>query len=138
MLALVAAGCSIDTRVAPLQRPVSFACVRENPAVWSKQFLPELREQLARHGMQTEVFSGGVPSNCAVVVAYTAEWNWDLAVYLEYADITVTDVGGSFPREIGRVTYDARDGSARLDKFGSGSEKLAAIVDRLFGVAPSK
>jgi hypothetical protein len=54
-------------------------------------------------------------------------WYWDLAVYLKYADVRVYEGD----RLIGRATYDARNASARMDKFGPTASKLASVVSEL-------
>jgi len=129
---LLAAGCSITTHVDPVPAgPIPSLCITENPAVWSKQFLPALRMQLARHGITTTVHASA-PETCDHRLEYTAEWDWDLAMYLEYADIRIYR-GDAL---VGRATYDARDGSARLDKFGRTETKLASLVDALLGPEP--
>lgn len=137
VFALWLGGCSIVTVVEPLRQPISSACIRDNPAVWSKQFQPELQQQFARHGVQTQVFDAERPATCVLVVEYTAEWTWDFAVYLEYADIRIDDVRGAFPKTLGRVTYDAREADLRFDKFGPGSRKLEDLIDRLFASLPA-
>ena len=137
LLALWLGGCSIVTVVEPLRQPISSACIHDNPDVWSKQFLPELQQQFARHGVQTQVFAGERPAGCVLVVEYTAEWTWDLAVYLEYADIRIDDLSGTFPKTLGRVTYNAREAGLRFDKFGRGSAKLDDLIDRLFASLPA-
>jgi hypothetical protein len=122
---LLAAGCSITTRVDPVPEGViPSLCVRENEALWSKQFLPTLREQLGRHGIETTVYQGDRPPGCRYHLEYEAQWKWDLAVYLAYADVRLYDDGVL----VGRGTYDAR-GSGRLDKFGRGDERLARLLD---------
>ena len=128
IVAALAIGCSITTRVDPLPSvSMPSVCIHENEAVWSKQFLPMLRDQLGRHGISTTVFGEDRPADCRWHLEYEAQWKWDLAVYLRYADIRVFD-GDAL---VGRATYDARDGSGRLDKFGHTDEKLAPLLDAL-------
>lgn len=126
--ALFGAGCTIERRILPVP-PASIAslCIAENHKVWSAEFLPTLRRQLARHGIESTVYDGPVPAECPRHLEYTAHWMWDVAVYLQYADISIYE-GDTL---IGRATYDATHGSARLDKFGSGEERLAGLVDDL-------
>jgi hypothetical protein len=133
LAALVVTGCSITTHVDPLPAgPLPSVCVAENGAVWSKQFLPALRDQLARHGVQTTVYAGATPATCDHRLEYDAEWKWDVAMYLRYADIRIY-AGDTL---VGRATYDARHAFARFDKFGHTDEKLAKLIDALFS-APS-
>ena len=125
---VLAAGCTIKTRVEAVpERVIPSLCVQENGAVWSKDFLPTLREQLGRHGIETTVYQGERPRGCRYHLEYEARWKWDMAVYLAYADLRLYDAGVL----IGRGTYDARGGSGRLDKFGRGDEKLARLLDEM-------
>jgi hypothetical protein len=129
LAAVLGAGCSIKRQVVPVPASsIPSFCIARNDAVWSKQFLPTLREQLGRHGIATTVYDGAVtPDECARHLEYEARWSWDLAVYLMYTQIRVYD-GATL---VGTATYDAQDGDARLDKFGSGEERLAGLVDDL-------
>jgi hypothetical protein len=128
LLAVLGAGCSITTHVDPVPASsMPSLCVHENDAVWSKQFLPMLRDRLARQGIATTVYKDAMPADCRHRLEYEAQWKWDMAVYLRYADIRVFDGDA----QVGRVTYDARDGSGRLDKFGHTDEKLAPLLDAL-------
>jgi hypothetical protein len=125
---VLAAGCTITTHVEPVpERVIPSVCVQENGAVWSKEFLPTLREQLGRHGIETTVFQGERPPGCRYHLEYEAQWKWDMAVYLAFTDIRLYEDGVL----IGRGTYDARGGSGRLDKFGRGDEKLARLLDEV-------
>jgi hypothetical protein len=57
---LSVAGCSITTHVDPVPpSTIPSLCIADNPKVWSKQFLPILREQLAARGIATTVYDGG-------------------------------------------------------------------------------
>ena len=135
---LTVAGCSITTHVDPLPpSTIPSLCIADNPKVFSKQFLPTMQAQLARRGIATTVYEGAPPAGCTMHVEWEAHWSWDIALYLEYADIKVYD-GDAL---VGRATYDARGGDARLDKFGRGDEKLAKLLDQLLrnvnpGAAP--
>jgi hypothetical protein len=84
------AVCTITTHVEPIRRDAPEAlCVKENPPVWSKEFLPALREQFERRGITTSVYASDVPNGCRHRAEYDANWSWDLTVYLVYADIRV-------------------------------------------------
>jgi hypothetical protein len=125
---LLTAGCTITASVDPVPaRAISSLCIVDNPKVWSKQFLPTLRDELARRGIRTTVHQGDVPPECIRRLEYEANWKWDIAVYMSYVDIRIYDEG----LQVGRATYDARNAAAHLGKFGRGDEKLAELVDRL-------
>lgn len=127
LLSLVSA-CTITTKVEPIPRDsVSALCIKENTAVWSKEFLPALRARFEKHGLATSVYDQDPPTGCRNRVEYDANWAWDLAVYLVYTDIRVYDGD----RIIGRATFDARGGGGRLDKFGSTEGRLDELMVQL-------
>src|SRR5262249_43604634 len=91
LLVMIGGGaCTIVRHVDPVP-PTTIAslCIVENDAVWSKQFLPTLRDQLTRHGIASTVYDRRVPPECDHWLEYEARWQWDVAVYLAYADIRV-------------------------------------------------
>src|SRR5689334_3047357 len=102
--ALGVGGCTIDRHVVPVSpRAIASLCLVENDTLWSKDFLPALRDDLGRHGIATSVYRGPLPSGCSHRLEYTANWNWDFAVYLVYADIRIYEADTL----IGRAEYDA-------------------------------
>ena len=105
----------------------STLCIEENDDVWSKQFLPALRQSFERHGVRTSVYRGERPADCRYHATYVAKWRWDMATYLGYADIQVYDGD----QVIGRVLYDAGGGTASLGKFGSTMSKVDPLVDEM-------
>jgi hypothetical protein len=124
----LAAGCSIVTHVDPVpEGAIPAVCIAENDQVWSKEFLPALRDAFERRAIATTVYRDARPADCRYHVGYTASWKWDVAVFLRYAEIAVYDG----ERLIGQATYDARGAFARLDKFGRTTTKLERLVNEL-------
>jgi hypothetical protein len=138
-LSLSVAGCTITTHVDPIPpSTIPSLCIADNPKVYSKQFLPTMQAQLARRGIATTVYEGTPPAGCTMRIEWEAHWSWDMALYLEYADIKVYD-GDVL---VGRATYDARNAEATFAKFGRGDETLAKLLDQLLrdvnpGAAPA-
>lgn len=134
LLAALLCSCTITRHVQPVPpgTPLSPLCIEENDAVWSKEFLPMLRDELAQRGIATTVYRGSRPADCRYHLTYTANWYWDVAVYLKYADLRIYD-GDAL---IGQATYDARDASARMDKFGRTFSKIDPLLDELLRAAP--
>jgi hypothetical protein len=136
---LSVAGCTITTHVDPIPpSTIPSLCIADNPKVYSKQFLPTMQAQLARRGIATTVYEGTPPAGCTMRIEWEAHWSWDMALYLEYADIKVYD-GDVL---VGRATYDARNAEATFAKFGRGDETLAKLLDQLLrdvnpGAAPA-
>jgi hypothetical protein len=123
------AGCAITQTVKPVTASgMSQICVKNNPQVMMKEFANELRAQVERKGYKATTFDGERPSGCRHHMEYTANWRWDMAMYLVFADLRVYEDG----LLVGQATYDAHGGGANMSKFGATSEKLQRLVDELF------
>ena len=99
-----------------------------NPAVLMDGFEPTVYELIEARGMITEVYPGQRPADCEHFLEDATNWRWEMVMYLSYADIQVYDLEGL----VGRATYDARNGSSRMDKFGSTRSKIEPLIDELF------
>jgi hypothetical protein len=133
-VAAAAAGCAITQKVEPVKvAGISQVCLKKNPAVMMDGFLGELESQLKSKGMQVSVFDGAKPAGCRHHVEYTANWRWDLAMYLVFAEIRVYESD----LLVGQANYDARGGGGRMDKFGPTNEKLRPLIDQLFPARPA-
>ena len=136
MLGLLGA-CSINKNVVALDQPlkVQSVCIKKNPKVLMKEgFLPELESQLQSHGIKTSVYEGDIPSGCPHTVEYTANWAWDLAMYLTYMRVEIRESGNV----IASAEYDARRGGGNMGKFGHTSEKMKPLIAEMLGKAPEK
>jgi len=128
-LALVA--CSIKQNVRPVT-PADLAtreiCIRENKTV-REGFLEAYRQALESKGFSVRMLDpdAGIRA-CPLLTTYTANWRWDLALYMAYAELTVFRDGN----EIGKATYDALMGGGRMDKFIKADEKVRELVNQLF------
>lgn len=131
ILALSITGCAIERHVQPIAAGTQLSplCIEENPKVLMDGFLPELREQVESKGISTKVYTAQsrIPDDCSAIAGYTANWRWDFVMWLTYANITVY----ANNKQVGRAEYDARDGNARLDKFGPTRNKLKSVIDPL-------
>ena len=128
-LALVA--CSIKQNVkavTPADLATREICVRENKTV-REGFLEAYRQALESKGFSVRVLDpdAGIRA-CPLLTTYTANWRWDLALYMAYAELTVFRDGN----EIGKATYDALMGGGRMDKFIKADEKVRELVNQLF------
>lgn len=123
------ASCSINDRVDPLPvAKMTKICLKKNEAVHMSGFLPELIHQFERHGVKATPYSGARPKGCRYHGNYVARWTWDMAMYLNFAEIKVYDRG----KQIGLVEYDARVAQFHIGKFGTTRSKLDPLFDRLF------
>lgn len=122
-------ACSITQTVKPVETDrIAAICIEQNDRVAMQGFLPELESLIQARGIRTQIYLGALPADCTYRLSYTANWGWDLAVYLTYARLDVYE-GAT---EIGNAEYDARSGSGNLDKFGPTRSKLETLVAALF------
>ncbi|MFC0676535.1 Sbal_3080 family lipoprotein [Lysobacter korlensis] len=130
LVAMVATGCSITREVRPVSTVASEReiCLIEDPAV-REGFLQTYRRELEARGFTVRMLpKGSAVDSCRLTSTYTGRWSWDLAIYLNYAEIVVYRDGA----EAGKALYDGRAGGGRLDKFGSGEKRIAGLVNELF------
>lgn len=125
-------GCAISQRVAPVEPfEGQLVCIVENRAV-KQGFLEAYKRVLSEKGYAVrQVPSGSAITDCPITSTYTANWRWDLALYLAYADIKVFKDG----RQSGHAVYNSLGGSFNLGKFVQGDTKVAELVNELFPVA---
>ena len=127
--AALVAGCAITQTVKPVAATgITSICVKNNPQVMMSDFPKELRAQVESKGIKTSTFDGEKPGSCKHHMEYTANWRWDMAMYLVFADLRVYEDG----LLVGQATYDAHGGGANFSKFGKTAEKLQPLVDQLF------
>lgn len=124
------ASCTITREV----RSVSLApedkeiCIVEAPAV-REGFLQTYRTVLEKKGFTVRLLpANSAITTCPVTSTYLGKWSWDLAIYLNYAEINVYKNGTLS----GRAFYDGRSGGANLGKFGSGEKRIEGLVNELF------
>jgi hypothetical protein len=123
-------GCSINQTVDPIKpAQVSRVCVLDNKEILMDGFQSEVQRQIEAKHIPTKVYAGARPAECSHYVEYTANWQWDMAMYLTYAEFRVYDAKGL----TGSAVYDARRGGGRLDKFGQTAGKIRPLIDQLFG-----
>lgn len=122
-------ACAITKNVRPVAASnITEVCIKTNPQVMMGDFLKELRSQVEQKGIKTSIYDGERPASCRHHLDYTANWRWDLAMYMVFAEINVYENGAP----IGQATYDAHGGGLNLEKFGRTADKLKVMVDELF------
>lgn len=120
-LALSACATKQVSPVAMLE--VKRICIIENPRV-KFDFLGAYRRALEERGFQVEVFPEPAPlSVCPVISRYTANWRWDLVLYLAYAELRVYNN----QQPAGRAVFNARS-----SRFITTEGKIKELVDELF------
>ena len=123
------AGCAIHQNVRPVERfEGKQVCVIENTAV-KYNFLASFKQSLEGRGYTVKMLSvSAALRECPVTVTYTANWRWDLAMYMAYAEIKVFNNG----QPAGEAVYDSLRGGANMSKFINGEAKIAELVNQLF------
>lgn len=126
---LLLTGCAIKTNInpAPAGTEISTIYIQNNPDVFMDGMLPEIVRQLERMGYATKVYEGERPAGVIHHMEFTANWAWDIAMYLTYFRVELFQDG--VPR--GRAEYDARLGGFRIDKFGPTAEKMRPVLREL-------
>lgn len=130
LILLTLTGCAIKQTVKPVDRfEGKQICIVENPAVTQQGFLATYQRVLTEKGYLVRKLPVGSPiTACSVTSTYTANWRWDLALYMAFAEIKVYSNG----QKSGQATYDASRGGANMGKFIKGETKIEELVDQLF------
>ncbi len=125
-LALVATGCAISRHVVPVESnaQVEKIYVLHNERVHMEGINPALVEIFQSLGFESELYYGDRPAGALHTFTFTANWTWDMAMYLTYFRGTLLEDG----RVIGEVEYDARSGGSNMSKFGSTESKIEPLI----------
>lgn len=123
---LVLSGCAISKHVVPVDSgtTISKIYVLENDRVHMKELVNEIVTQIESMGFESEKYSGDRPEGAKHYLTYTANWQWDMAMYLTYFRATLYEEG----RVLGEVEYDAKMGGANMNKFGKTGEKISPLL----------
>lgn len=132
LLATLAAGfsgCSIVKKVepAPAGTRLGTIYVQKNNNVHMSGLHDELIAQLQGLGFAATTFEGARPPEAVNMLTYTANWRWDMAMFLVYFQATLLDGN----KILGRAEYDAMMGGGRPDKFGKTAEKIRPLLIEL-------
>lgn len=129
LIPVVITGCAIHQTVRPVgvvdSREI---CVIEAPAV-KEGFLDSYMGALRNKGFTVRKLAPTASLiECRITSTYTANWRWDLATYMAYAEIKIYDNG----KPVGEAKYDALRGGGNMEKFIKADKKIAELVDQLF------
>ena len=130
LLGIVLSGCSIKQTVRPVAALATNTeiCIIANDLV-RPSFLDAYRYALKPKGFSTRALDEGSPLDaCEVTSTYTANWTWDLATYMRYAELKI--YRNAAPA--GEAVYDASAAGMRTDKFINAENKVQELVDQLF------
>ena len=143
-LALLLGGCvSATQQITRVEgKKPKEVCIVRHDAV-RVETLQAIQEGLQKNGIATRPVSGtyelkqntwnpkwnaGEIRGCDAIGFYVANWRWDLANYMAFANIWMTTPDGS--RKLGQATYDAMR-VAGTSKFINAREKLLELVDQM-------
>ena len=133
-LAVFLTGCSITQSVVPVgpDKDIEKIYVENNPDVHMKELVNELVIQIKENGIDAEIFEkGGKPVSAKHTMRFTANWAWDMAMYLTYFKATLYEGG----EVIGQVEYNAKSGGANMNKFGRTRDKIQPLLQELLASA---
>lgn len=122
-------GCAISRNVMPVDSDVTIdkIFVLENEQVHMDEMDEEIVAQIRELGFESESYIGDRPDEARYYLTYTANWTWDMAMYLTYFSATLYDDG----RVLGEADYDARSGGANPAKFGKTANKIRPLIEQL-------
>ncbi|HTJ79690.1 MAG TPA: Sbal_3080 family lipoprotein [Rariglobus sp.] len=130
LLVAFTSGCTITQKVSPVTSgpTITTIYVQKNSNIHMEGLHPEILQQLTTLGFKVETFDTTRPKEATYWMTYTANWNWDMAIYLTYFQATLLEDG----KVLGRAEYDARKGGANMGKFGKTAEKIRPLLMDLF------
>lgn len=121
-------ACSIKQKIDPIEvSNTTEVCILENKDVrpgFLAEFEKVLQEKKIKYSLVQEL---DAQNGCDWTATYTANWAWDLALYMVYAEIKVFYQG----RLDGEAVYDARMGGANMNKFIDAEPKIRELVEQL-------
>ncbi|GIU36596.1 Sbal_3080 family lipoprotein [Shewanella schlegeliana] len=125
---LLTSACSIKQRVDPVHvNNNAEVCIQKNPDV-RDGFLQEMEKILVEKQIKYRIIEElDASQQCEWTATYMANWRWDLALYMVYAEIKVFHQG----RLDGEAIYDARSGGANMNKFIDAEPKIRELIDQL-------
>jgi len=126
LVLVLLSGCTIAQTVtpAPAGTKIEKIYVQQNRNVHMDGLHEELLQQLRGLGIEAVSFEGTRPPEAVHMLSYTANWRWDMAMYLTYFQASLLEEG----RVLGRAEYNATMGGARPDKFGKTAEKIRPLL----------
>jgi len=129
LLLLGLAGCAINQTVRPVGKvDARQVCIIDSPSV-RPGFLESYKKALAKKGYTVrQLPPSAAVGDCPLASTYTGRWQWDMALYLAYAEIKVYSNG----QPAGEATYDATSGAANMAKFIDADKKIDELVGQLF------
>lgn len=125
LVVAILSGCTISSNVVPVKEAsIEKIFVKENDEVFMKELDNEIVSQIKKLGFESDSYQGKRPIEAKHYLTYTANWAWDLAMYLTFFEAKLYEDDTL----IGEASYDARSGSGNMGKFGQTSEKIKPLL----------
>jgi hypothetical protein len=112
----------IDTSANPMKS----VCIEQNPKVLVADFVGVVERGFLAHGIETSVYSVPLPASCEYSLTYTATRGWDLAPFMNFAELRLK----RGPTTIGSATY-RHAGGFGLNKWASTESKMQPVIEQL-------
>jgi hypothetical protein len=108
--------------------PINLICIEENPAVQVDDILSVIEQSIRRRNIRTLVYKKIAPPQCDYTLWYTAYRGWDLAPFMNRAELRLSYKGET----IATANYRHSGGFA-LNKWAGTDTKLQPMLDELLG-----
>lgn len=124
---LLLTGCTITKKVTAVPagaRIQAIHVVKNDKVLYKQDLFDELLETIREQGFEARPVLGEKPRDAAHVLEFSANWNWDMAMYLTFFHATLWEG----EKVLGEITYDATRGGGRMDKFGTTGSKVRPLM----------
>ena len=126
--AAILSACSIRQSVEPATLGAGESiCVINNEDV-GKNVEAVIVDDLRDKGYIVRVVSDFNDPSCTNKLTYVANWNWDVAVYMNNLEIEVFE--GAV--RTGEANYNSEKGGANMGKFINAEDKIRELLAELF------
>ena len=115
---------SLHTTGSAPNLPITKLAIVKNDKIHMSGFQPELVKQVGEMGITAEVVDVA-PQDESYYLVYTANWSWDLAMYLRYFRAELY----RGPVRVGSTEYRTSD--LDMNKFGATANKIRGPLRRL-------
>jgi hypothetical protein len=127
---VILTGCTSKTvDIEPLDTKthhISEICIEKNPKVIVEDFLPYVRDEFQKHGINSKVYDSSAPKSCLYSLEYSANHHWDVVMYFKAAQLKIRHDNNV----IASVRYESENG-LNFGKFNSMEKKFTPIIDEL-------
>ncbi|WP_066015083.1 Sbal_3080 family lipoprotein [Endozoicomonas atrinae] len=129
---MVLAGCtSVKVQPVSSSENIDTICIENNPKVVREDFLPAVRSEIQKYGINTVLYdSATMPASCNYRMTYTALQSWDFKPFLSHAELHLYKGYA----KIGEGIFHLKGkGGLDLSKFDSTQDKMAPVIQQMFG-----